>query len=139
MRNALQNARILSKAVEASGWYVCLSDIHRKKGKHGGGIGAAIEQLTLNDDDAKLYNAGLPVVAFRLRDEFKEKYPHVKQQSVSTLLRVKGYIIPSTSPPLLSSPLLSPAKLYNLDSPFFFLPSGFWPLGSSPRVPSTVY
>lgn len=99
MRNALQNARILSKAVEASGWYVCLSDIHRKKGKHGGGIGAAIEQLTLNDDDAKLYNAGLPVVAFRLRDEFKEKYPHVKQQSVSTLLRVKGYIIPNYALP----------------------------------------
>jgi glutamate decarboxylase len=41
------------------------------------------------------YNAGLPVVAFSLTDEFKKDYPHVKQESVSNLLRAKQYIIPS--------------------------------------------
>lgn len=39
--------------------------------------------------------AGLPVVAFRLSDAFKKDYSHVKQESVSTLLRVKQYIIPN--------------------------------------------
>ncbi|KAG0636324.1 pyridoxal phosphate-dependent transferase [Tuber brumale] len=99
MRNALSNARFLSKAIEASGWYTCLSDIHRKRGIHGGGIGKGIKEgakeAVLSDDNPRVYNAGLPVVAFRLSDEFKQEFPHVKQASVSTLLRAKGYIIPS--------------------------------------------
>lgn len=102
MRNALQNARILSKALEASGWYVCLSDIHRRRGTWGnGGTGTKIvdgvKDLILSDDDLKSYNPGLPVVAFRFSDEFRKSFPHIKQQSVSTLLRTKGYIIPSMS------------------------------------------
>ena len=44
------------------------------------------------------YNAGLPVVAFTLSDDFKKDYPHVKQDSVSNLLRAKQYIIPSECP-----------------------------------------
>lgn len=54
-----------------------------------------IRGLVLNDDDPAVYNAGLPVVAFRFNDEFRKSFPHIKQASVSTLLRVKGYIIPS--------------------------------------------
>lgn len=92
MENCLTNARLLSKAIEASGWYVCISDIHRKKGEHTfKGTKAAVFSAGTSAD----YNAGLPVVAFRLSDEFKKDFPHVKQESVSTLMRVKQYIIPS--------------------------------------------
>ena len=93
MENCLSNARLLSKALEASGWYICVSDIHRKKGEH---VYRGPEELKDEADESSAkYNAGLPVVAFKLSDQFKKDYPHVKQESVSTLLRVKQYIIPS--------------------------------------------
>lgn len=100
MRNALQNARILSKSLEASGWYICVSDIHRKRGSWGNGstgmnVKGGVGDTVLEDGDPAVYNAGLPVVAFRFNDEFRKSFPHIKQASVSTLLRVKGYIIPS--------------------------------------------
>ncbi|MCJ1304669.1 hypothetical protein MMC08_007482 [Hypocenomyce scalaris] len=94
MENCMTNARLLSKALEASGWYVCVSDIHRKKGEHTfKGKGEVV--FGKDDESSADYNAGLPVVAFRLSDAFKKDYPHVKQESVSTLLRVKQYIIPN--------------------------------------------
>ena len=34
MENCMSNARLLSKSLEATGWYTCVSDIHRKKGEH---------------------------------------------------------------------------------------------------------
>lgn len=96
MENCLSNARLLSKALEVSGWYVCVSDIHRKKGEHVYTGPGHIKEV--EDGSSANYNAGLPVVAFRLSDEFKKNYPHVKQEAVSTLLRAKQYIIPSMSP-----------------------------------------
>lgn len=94
MENALSNARLLSKTLEATGWYICVSDIHRKKGEHEfKGTTEAVFGKT--DETSADYNAGLPVVAFRFSDDFKDDYPHVKQESVSTLLRVRQYIIPS--------------------------------------------
>jgi len=96
MENCLTNARILSKALEASGWYVCVSDIHRKKGEYTmKGIAENIYHGQSQTETSSSYNAGLPVVAFRLTDEFNKEYPHVHQSSVSTLLRAKQYIIPS--------------------------------------------
>ena len=96
MENCLTNSRLLSKALEASGWYTCVSDIHRKKGEHTfQGISAAV--FGSDDETSADYNAGLPVVAFRFSDDFKKDYPELKQQSVSTLLRAKQYIIPSES------------------------------------------
>lgn len=41
------------------------------------------------------YIAGLPVVAFRLSDAFREKNPDVKQKWIQTLLRSKGWIVPN--------------------------------------------
>lgn len=69
-----------------------MSDIHRKKGdfKYEKGKPHYAEGEHSSD-----YNAGLPVVAFTLNDEFKKNYPHVKQEAVSNLLRAKQYIIPS--------------------------------------------
>jgi glutamate decarboxylase len=93
----MENARLLSKALEATGWYTCVSDIHRKKGEFT--IQGPREVVSRKEDETSAdYNAGLPVVAFRFSDEFQRNYPHVKQASVSTLLRVKQYIIPSQCP-----------------------------------------
>ena len=97
MENALANARLLSKALEATGWYTCVSDVHRKKGEH---TFKGTKELVFGKENETSadYNAGLPVVAFRFSDNFKKQYPHVHQESVSTLLRVRQYIIPSKSP-----------------------------------------
>lgn len=94
MENCMANARLLSKSLEATGWYTCVSDIHRKKGTYTfAGVKEAV--FGKEDETSADYNAGLPVVAFRLSDEFKKEFPHVKQDSVSTLLRAKQYIIPN--------------------------------------------
>jgi len=90
----MANARLLSKSLEATGWYTCVSDIHRKKGEIAfKGVQECV--FSKEDETSAEYNAGLPVVAFRFRDEFKKKYPHIKQQAVSNLLRAKQYIIPN--------------------------------------------
>jgi glutamate decarboxylase len=94
MENCLENARLLSKSLEATGWYTCVSDIHRKKGEYTfKGVKEAV--FGKEDETSADYNAGLPVVAFRFSDDFKKENPHVKQQTVSNLLRAKQYIIPN--------------------------------------------
>ncbi|KAI9670884.1 MAG: hypothetical protein M1817_003769 [Caeruleum heppii] len=92
--NSLANARLLSKSLEATGWYVCVSDIHRKKGEYTyRGIKDAV--FGKEDESSADYNAGLPVVSFHFSDEFREEYPSIKQESVSNMLRAKQYIIPN--------------------------------------------
>jgi glutamate decarboxylase len=93
MENALANARLLSKALEATGWFRCVSDIHRKKGELEFKKGEPV--FGRDGETSADYNAGLPVVAFTLSDDFKKDYPHVKQVSISNLLRAKQYIIPN--------------------------------------------
>lgn len=93
MENCMSNARLLSKSLEATGWYTCVSDIHRKKGEHTfSGIKAVFGS---EDETSAEYNAGLPVVAFRFSDEFKKEFPHLRQDTISNLLRAKQYIIPN--------------------------------------------
>ena len=94
MENCMANARLLSKSLEATGWYVCVSDIHRKKGEYAF-KGATEAVFGKRDETSADYNAGLPVVAFRFSDEFKTQFPHVKQEAFSNLLRAKQYIIPN--------------------------------------------
>ncbi len=94
MENCLANARLLSKSLEATGWYVCVSDIHRKKGEHTFN-GTKETVFGTEEETSADYNAGLPVVAFRFSDEFKKEFPHIKQDAVSNLLRAKQYIIPN--------------------------------------------
>lgn len=93
MENALSNARLLSNALEATGWFRCVSDIHRPKGQFEFKKGQPAFQK--DNETSADYNAGLPVVAFTLSDDFKKDYPHVKQVAVSNLLRAKQYIIPN--------------------------------------------
>jgi glutamate decarboxylase len=49
----------------------------------------------MSKNDPEKYVAGLPVVSFHFTHDFQKEYPHVKQASVSTLLRVKGWILPN--------------------------------------------
>jgi len=87
----LKNARTLSRALEKTGFYTVLSDIHRPAGCPAG-ITAVTDHL---GEDVKLYEPGLPVVAFRFSDEFQRKYPDVRQKWIQTLLRAKGWIVPN--------------------------------------------
>lgn len=96
MENCLENARLFSKALERTGLFICVSAIHREKGIHKFQGVSEIKPHREGETSAD-YNAGLPVVSFRFSDEFQKNYPHVKQESVSTLLRAKQYIIPSKS------------------------------------------
>lgn len=98
--SCLQNARLLSKFLEATTYYEVLSVIHRplsevekkkiytlphdKLVKH-------TEKLVVNEN----YWAGLPVVAFRFSKDFREKYPDLPQAMVSLLLRSKQFIVPN--------------------------------------------
>ncbi|KAF2749212.1 glutamate decarboxylase [Sporormia fimetaria CBS 119925] len=92
MENTLTNARVLSRSLEETGWYRCVSAIHRKKGdwKYQEG-----KPQYLGSESSADYNAGLPVVAFTLTDRFKKKYPHISQETISKLLRARQYIIPN--------------------------------------------
>ena len=91
MENCLANARLLSKALERTGWFTCVSGIHRKTAFRG--VTEAV--LPTHGESSADYKPGLPVVSFRLSDDFQKEYPHVKQESISLLLRAKQYIIPS--------------------------------------------
>lgn len=90
MENCLANARLLSNALERTGWYTCVSGIHRKKT-----IKNVKDSVVRSEDTSADFEAGLPVVAFRFSDSFKKQYPHVQQETVSLFLRAKQYIIPS--------------------------------------------
>jgi glutamate decarboxylase len=94
MEHVLSNARLLSNALESTGWFECVSDIHRPKGSYYLEKGKSEET---ESETSEAYNPGLPVVAFCFTKEFVKEFPHAKQESLSKLLRVKGYIIPSMS------------------------------------------
>ncbi|TFY83455.1 hypothetical protein EWM64_g568 [Hericium alpestre] len=90
----LQNARTLSRALEQSGYYTVLSDIHRPAG--GGSVTEAAKRVVgFDEEDIESYEPGLPVVSFRFSDEFKDIYPEIQQKWIQTLLRVKGWIVPN--------------------------------------------
>ncbi|KAG1843555.1 pyridoxal phosphate-dependent transferase [Suillus subalutaceus] len=91
-KDDLENARLLSRALEKSGWYTVLSDIHRPKVKD------ILQKNAHNDFDeenVENYEEGLPVVAFRFSDSFQESYPDIQQKWIQILLRAKGWIVPN--------------------------------------------
>jgi len=82
----LHNARLLSRALEEN-YFKVLSSIHRVlPGRH-------------EDDDPESYEPGIPLVAFKLSDEFKDKYPHAEQGQIQSMLRKKRWIIPNLKGP----------------------------------------
>jgi len=88
----LRNARTLSRALEKTGFFTVLSDIHRPAGC---ASGISIPDHSLKSKDVELYEPGLPVVAFRFSDEFQKKNPEIRQKWIQTLLRTKGWIVPN--------------------------------------------
>lgn len=99
MENCLRNSRLLARSLEGTGWYTVVSDVHRPvegskakvEKKLSGGAGEGTEEEVSSKD----FIAGLPVVAFRLSDTFKEEFPHVQQESVSQMMRAREWIIPN--------------------------------------------
>jgi len=86
----LRNARLLSRALEKT-YFTVLSDVHRPIAKSN----------TSNDiDNPECYEAGLPVVAFKLSDEYKKENPQVKQVWIQTMLKTKGWIVPNYNAPV---------------------------------------
>lgn len=98
--SCIQNTRLLSRYLEESGYYEVLSVIHRPLDEE-----ESKRIFTLNkNDNLKLgkvavanqgYRPGLPVVAFRFSEEFRNKYPGIPQAMISVLLRNKGFIVPN--------------------------------------------
>ncbi|KAI0439085.1 pyridoxal phosphate-dependent transferase [Xylaria telfairii] len=100
MENCLTNARLLSKSLEATGWYTCVSEIHRPKSGAAGIIAGAKQAVIGGEGETSAdYMAGLPVVSFRLSDEFTQEFPGVKQEYVSLLMRARQWIIPNYALP----------------------------------------
>ncbi|KAF9466420.1 glutamate decarboxylase [Collybia nuda] len=89
----MKNARLLSRALENSGYYAVLSDIHRKIETTVGSVKGA--RGYVNQKNLQRYIPGLPVVAFRFSDDFQEKHPDLQQKWIQTLLRAKGWIVPN--------------------------------------------
>ncbi|KAI8346943.1 pyridoxal phosphate-dependent transferase, partial [Mortierella sp. GBAus27b] len=98
IRNDLRNAGVLSAALEKTGYFDLVSDMHRAEGVFGYAQkdNQAVHKSTGDITD---YNPALPVVTFKLKDEFKRANPHIKQSALSTLLRTRGWIIPNYSLP----------------------------------------
>lgn len=105
MLNNLAKARLLSRALENSGYFTVLSNIHRPKSAGDAaqaivpGLSEAVGKLVkgekpITEDDAAQYQEGLPVVSFRFTDEIKGEYPNVKQAWVQEQLRTIGWIVP---------------------------------------------
>ncbi|KAG1883197.1 pyridoxal phosphate-dependent transferase [Suillus subluteus] len=91
-KDDLENARLLSRALEKSGWYTVLSEIHRPKSED------ILQKNAHNDFDEENienYEEGLPVVAFRFSDSFQGSYPDIQQKWIQILLRAKGWIVPN--------------------------------------------
>ncbi|WVQ93968.1 glutamate decarboxylase [Kwoniella sp. CBS 9459] len=101
--NNLNKARLISRALEASGYFTCLSKVHRPKNQGQSNISPVISTAAANIihgttheiSDPDYYVEGLPVCAFRFSDEIKEKYPNVKQAWIQSQLRAIGWIVPN--------------------------------------------
>ncbi|KAF9541787.1 hypothetical protein EC957_002687 [Mortierella hygrophila] len=104
IENDLDNARILSMALEDTTYFDVLSDMHRAKGDFGYGKKSNLDSTKETKHGATAYNPALPVVAFKLSDNFTAENPHVKQAAISTLLRTRGWIVPNYAlPPALDN------------------------------------
>ncbi|GAK67430.1 glutamate decarboxylase [Moesziomyces antarcticus] len=85
MQADLQNARLLARALERSGYYEVLSEIHQPASNPG----------AVDEHSAEAYRPGLPVVSFRWSQSFRERNPDLEQRWMQTLLRAKGWIVPN--------------------------------------------
>ncbi|PKI82485.1 glutamate decarboxylase [Malassezia vespertilionis] len=92
MNDNLQNARLLSRALELSGLFLVVSDIHRPISDE---AEKALSKSKAQHTDASNFKPGLPAVAFRWTDEFSRENPKLQQRWLQVLLRIKGWIVPN--------------------------------------------
>ncbi|KAI3402712.2 GAD1 [Candida oxycetoniae] len=95
---ALSNARVLSDYLEKSSYFEVLSNIHKpitkeeKEKYYTREVHHKLSDIwTVNQN----FQPGLPVVAFRFSEKFRNEYPEIPQELFSTLLRKSGFIIPN--------------------------------------------
>ncbi|GAA94495.1 hypothetical protein E5Q_01147 [Mixia osmundae IAM 14324] len=94
--NDLANARLLSRALEASGYFKLISDIHRPATTVSGAVAEVSKAVGARPtDDVEYYVPGLPVVAFAFSDSFRKNNPDVDQAWVQHLMRQTGWVIPN--------------------------------------------
>ncbi|KAF9333387.1 hypothetical protein BG006_003692 [Podila minutissima] len=93
MQTNFANARTLSLALEQSGYFDVISDIHRPKGVYE----YHRNHKAVSEDGE--YNPGSPCVAFKLTDKFREENPSVRQSTVSKLMRTRGWVVPNYALP----------------------------------------
>ena len=100
MQNDLTKARLISRALENSGYFSVLSNIHKPKPTGAmDALNSAAKQvvsghLPYNEEDAEFYMEGLPVVSFKFTEEIKKQFPNVQQAWVQKQLRGIGWIVP---------------------------------------------
>jgi len=98
----MKNARLLSRALERTGYYTVISDIHRAVGVRDDKeiespdievsyISTPYPLHFMLTKKIQAYEPGLPVVAFHFSDKFKQKHPEIQQVWIQTLLRSKGW------------------------------------------------
>ncbi|ORX35018.1 putative glutamate decarboxylase [Kockovaella imperatae] len=102
MVNNLSKARLISRALEGTGWYTCVSNVHIPKAAPSQSVGEKISQVighvekkTPAIDGPEHYLEGLPVVSFRFSDQFKAENPGIKQSWIQLQLRGLGWIVPN--------------------------------------------
>ncbi len=112
MQSDLQNARLLSRALENSGLYEVLSEIHKPLPNAPSAASGAADLIKeagaaltgkskshhhheINEHSAEFYRPGLPVVSFRWSQSFRDRNPQLEQRWMQTLLRAKGWIVPN--------------------------------------------
>lgn len=98
--SCIKNARLLSRFLEASTYFECLSVIHRPVAEEDRDkIYTVPHDSSVKHGDKEIFNEsfmpGLPVVAFRFSADFRKKYPDLPQSMISLLLRNKQFIVPN--------------------------------------------
>lgn len=94
MQANFANSRTLSLALEESGYFDVISDIHRPKGTY-----VYLRNHKAVREDGTEYNPGSPCVAFKLTDKFRTENPRVKQSDVPKLMLTRGWVIPNYALP----------------------------------------
>lgn len=80
----------LLKSEKLKGHIDIVSCIHKKI--ENGSIPENVNDYLINYKD---YSPGIPLVAFKLSNQFMESFPEIPQAIISSLLRARGWIIPN--------------------------------------------
>ncbi|CCC69056.1 hypothetical protein NCAS_0C00660 [Naumovozyma castellii] len=83
-------AHSLLTSKKMPGYFDIVSSTHERISD--GGIPDYVSDYWDNTQD---YKPGIPLVAFKLSDEFHENFPEIPQAMISSMLRSRGWIIPN--------------------------------------------